>query len=180
MQETNVMHTFWQRFSCAAVALSCMVWFAATLARAIITYDLYQPATAMLRALPHDYQLEQLRLAENLATIAWISYALVLCATVSMLLLWRTRLHQHGYIAIAGLLILVSLLWQGWIAPTELSLYREFPSRWQPPPVSRYQPIMDLVGKRFFRQSPADLLNLLTAAAAIVVLIIQPRRRTDA
>ncbi len=169
-----------QRLSSAALAASCVVWFSATLARAIVTYDLYQPATPTLRALPPEYQLEQLRLAENLATIGWLSYGAVVVTTVCMLGAWRRTLQKHGYILIAALLIVVSLFWQAWVAPTDLALYREFPSRWQAPPLSRYPVILELITQRFFRQSPADLLNLLTAAAVIVVLVFQPRRREHA
>lgn len=171
----STLPTAAQRFSCAVLAASCLVWFAATFGRAIVTYDLYQPTTTTLRPLPQDYQLEQLRLAENLATIAWAGYGMAVGSVILMLGLWRSQLRQYGYVPIAALLVLASTVWQAWVVPTELALFREFPSRWSSPPVTRYPVIMELVTERFFRTSAVDVLNLLTAASTIIVLIVQPR-----
>lgn len=170
------MATLGQRIALAVLGVCCLVWFSATLGRSLVTYDLFVPGTPTWRQVPLQQRLDQLRLAENLGTLAWSSYALALAATITALVLWRGRIRQHGYIAIAAVLMFVSLLWHGWIAPTELALIGEFPSRWIAPAVERFGAIEPLIVERFFRRSPADLLDLLVAATVIVVLIVQPRR----
>ncbi|RMF34227.1 MAG: hypothetical protein D6747_05250 [Chlorobiota bacterium] len=165
-----------QRTALAATVIGLLLWLSATLGRAIVTYDLYEPGTMRLRPVPIVQQLDQLRLAQNVALIGWASYGLTVAAAAGTALLWRGHLRREGYLAITLLLISASLAWQGWTAPTELALAREFPSRTVPPPLERYETIRALVEQRFFRQSPADLLSVLTAATAIVVLVVQPRR----
>lgn len=172
----NRMPTAAQRTALAATVIGLLLWLSATIGRAIVTYDLYEPGTMRLRPVPIAQQLDQLRLAHNLALIGWASYGLTVAAAALTALVCRRLLRREGYLAIALLLISASLAWQSWIAPTELALAREFPSRTVPPPPERYEMIRTLVEKRFFRQSPADLLNVLTAATVIVVLVVQPRR----
>lgn len=172
------MPTIVQRIALAATVIGLLLWLSATIGRAIVTYDLYEPGTTHVRPVPIGQQLDQLRLAQNFTLIGWASYGLTITAAAATALVWRRLLQREGYLAIVLLLIGVSLAWQGWTLPTELSLAQEFPSRTVPPPPERYQTIRTLVEKRFFRQSPADLLNVLTAATAVVVLVVQPRRRS--
>ncbi|MCX7936883.1 MAG: hypothetical protein N2971_04175 [Chlorobi bacterium] len=153
-----------------------MIWFAATAARLVITYDLFEPGTSELRQASIEHRLDQLRLAENMATVAWTSYTIAMVATIAAVLVWRSALRQHGYMVITALLMMLSLVWQLWIIPSELALAAEFPSRWLPPPLHRYDTIMAIISRRFFQQSPADFLSLLTAGTVVTVLVIQPRR----
>lgn len=174
------MITMWQRASLGGVVLASLLWFATTLGRLLVTYDLYQPGTSTLRPLPIEHRLDQLRLAENIATLAWASYGALLVATVAMALSWRGHLRHHGYITITILLVMASLLWQLWIVPSELALLAEFPSRWIPPVSDRSTTILQIVTKRVFQQSVADLLSLLTGATILIVLSLQPRRLENA
>lgn len=69
-----MLRTIGQRISLGGVVLTCLLWFATTLGRLLVTYDLYQPGTSTLRPLPIEHRLDQLRLAENIALLAWASY----------------------------------------------------------------------------------------------------------
>jgi hypothetical protein len=166
-----------RRVTLATLVVGTLLWFSATLGRLAVTYDLYQPGTTTLRAAAITQQHDQLRLAQNFAVLAWISYGIVVSATIATVAAWRQTLRAEGHLVIVALLVGASLAWQGWILPTELALAREFPSRSVPPPVERNGVIGSLVEKRLFRQSPADMLSLLTAATVVIVLVVQPRRR---
>ncbi len=166
-----------RRVALATLVVGTLLWFSATLGRIAVTYDLYQPGTTILRAIAITQQHDQLRLAQNFTLLAWISYGIVVSATIATVAAWRQTLRAEGHLVIVALLVGASLAWQGWILPSELALAREFPSRSVPPPGERNGVIRSLVEERFFRKSPADLLSLLTAATVMIVLVVQPRRR---
>ncbi|MCX7930032.1 MAG: hypothetical protein N2663_04865 [Chlorobi bacterium] len=170
------MITIWQRIVVATLGLASLSWFGATLGRMFVVYDLFTPGTLGWRNIPIGQRLDQLRLAENIATLAWSSYLVAIIAMAATLIVWRRQLRQHGYLAIASVILTASLIWQGWISPIELKLLHQFSSRWQPPPVEHYEMISPLIFERFFRRSPADFLSLLTSATIVTLLIVQPRR----
>lgn len=170
------MPTLWQRTLLAVIGVLSALWLTATAARLVIVYDLYQPGTALLRPLPAQWQLEHLRVATNLGMVAWGVYGLLLLTSILAVLSWRAHMREHGYTALVLLLVLATVTWQAWVAPIELKILAEFPSRWIAPPAERAPVIIALINRRFIERSPADFLSMLTALSIIAVLIAQPLR----